>query len=66
MLGFISSKMVDDRMSISQIADMLFEQIGKIGLDSISPYSGHPGNLALPRKYELCAAVNRYRRLKIK
>ncbi|WP_390890030.1 hypothetical protein, partial [Leptotrichia wadei] len=29
-------------------------------------YTGHPGNLALPRKQEFCGAVNRYRKLRIK
>ncbi|MEY8001411.1 ABC-ATPase domain-containing protein [Clostridium sp. Mt-5] len=66
MLNFLSEKIINDQISISQAADKLFEQIENFGLDSISPYTGHPGNLALPRKYELCGAINRYRGLKVK
>ena len=32
----------------------------------LTEHTGHPGNLALPRKQEFCAALNRYRKLKIK
>ncbi len=66
MLDFISSKLINDKMSISQVADALFRQIETSGLDFLSPHAGHPGNLALPRKYELCGAINRYRGLKMK
>jgi predicted ABC-class ATPase len=31
------------------------------GLDWLSPFSGHPGHLARPRKSEILAALNRYR-----
>lgn len=36
------------------------------GLDALSPYSGNPGNYARPRTFEICAAVNRYRLLRIR
>jgi len=66
MIDFLRKSILDDKISIFQAVNKLYEQIEKYGLDSISPYTGHPGNLALPRKYEFCAALNRYRRLKIK
>lgn len=66
MLDFMRKRVLDDRLTISQAADRLYLQIRDFGLDSISPYTGHPGNLALPRKHEFCAALNRYRKLKVK
>ena len=38
------------------------------GVDSLSPFGAgrHPGRLALPRVHEVMAAVNRYRRLKVR
>ncbi|WP_338055900.1 hypothetical protein [Tetragenococcus osmophilus] len=58
--------MLDEKMTIAQAVDQIYNYIDRKGLDAISPYSGHPGNLALPRKQEFCAALNRYRGLKIK
>ena len=66
MIDFLGKRVFDDNISISEAADKLFKQIENSGLDSISPYTGHPGNLALPRKHELCGAINRYRELRIK
>ncbi|MFL0197203.1 ABC-ATPase domain-containing protein [Clostridium sp. WILCCON 0269] len=66
MLGFLKKRILDDEMSISQVVDKLYKQIEDFGLESISPYADHPGNLALPRKHEFCAAINRYRGLKVK
>jgi len=41
--------------------------IQKEGLEAISKYHDkHPGNLAMVRKQEILAAINRYRHLKIK
>ena len=64
MLDYFNKKILDDRMHLSQAADRLYALIEKQGLEGISPYTGHPGNLALPRKQEFCAALNRYRGLK--
>jgi Predicted ATPase of the ABC class len=62
MIDFLRKKMLDNRLTLSQTADKLYKQIDQFGLESLSPYSGH---LALPRKQEFCAALNRYRGLKI-
>jgi len=66
MIDYFKNKVLDEKLTLSQAADRIYERIEKEGLDSISSYTGHPGNLALPRKQEFCAAVNRYRKLKIK
>ena len=66
MIDYFRNKVLDEKLTLSQVADRIYEKIEKDGLDSISSYTGHPGNLALPRKQEFCASVNRYRKLKIK
>jgi len=66
MIDYFKNKVLDEKLTLSQAADRIYEKIQKEGLDSISSYTGHPGNLALPRKQEFCGAVNRYRKLRIK
>ena len=66
MIDYFKNKVLDEKLTLSQAANRIYEKIQKEGLDSISSYIGHPGNLALSRKQEFCAAVNRYRKLKIK
>ncbi|SDX98331.1 Predicted ATPase of the ABC class [Evansella caseinilytica] len=66
MIDFFKKEIVNDKWTISQAADRIYAHIARFGLDAISPYTGHPGNLALPRKQEFCAALHRYRGLKIK
>ncbi len=46
-------------MSLTGILNILLQQARERGLDIFSPYKA--GNLALPRLYELCAAINRIR-----
>lgn len=66
MIDYFKNKVLDEKLTLSQAADRIYERIEKEGIDSISSYIGHPGNLALPRKQEFCGTVNRYRKLKIK
>ncbi|RKD21553.1 Predicted ATPase of the ABC class [Caminicella sporogenes DSM 14501] len=63
---YIAKNIVNDNMTISEIVNKIYEIISKKGLEELSSFSGHPGNLALPRKYEIIAALNRFRHLKIK
>lgn len=66
MLRYIMENLVDDRTSLSKTLDILYNIISQEGLEAISPYTGHPGNLVLPRKQEVAAALNRYRYLRVK
>ena len=66
MIDYFKNKVLNENLTLSQAANRIYEKIEKDGLDSISSYTGHPGNLALPRKQEFCGAVNRYRKLRIK
>lgn len=47
---------------LKKAIDNLYEIIEADGLDYLSPFKGkHPGDFALPRKYEVAAAFNRIR-----
>lgn len=66
MINYCQSHLLNEQDTLSQAADKLYTVIQEQGLDIISSFEGHPGNLALPRKQEFCAALNRYRGLKVK
>lgn len=51
---------------LCEAIDELYQLIQKQGLEVISPYPDqHPGDLALPRKFELAAVINRLHSIKI-
>jgi predicted ABC-class ATPase len=67
MLAYMADSLIDGKTSLAGMIDQLYERIERQGLELISPYRGkHPGDLALPRKFELAAAVNRLRSLRMK
>jgi len=66
MIEYFKNDVLDERVTLLEAADLIYEKIDDSGLDGISPFDGHPGNMALPRKQEFIAAVNRYRGLKMK
>ena len=66
MLSYVKNELLDDKSTIVELTNCLYQRIEKHGLDVISNHHGHPGHLALPRKQEFIATLNRYRRLKIK
>lgn len=55
----------DGTLSVTALVDSLFDAITADGLPVIAPYRGHPGLFAKPRRQEVIAAINRYRRLKL-
>ena len=65
MIDYLKNEVLDDRLTLSQAADRIYDYIDKNGMDAISPHSGHPGNMALPRKQEFMGALNRYRGFRI-
>lgn len=56
----------DGSTSVADAVTSLLEDIALDGLDVLSPHRGHPGHLALPRRQEIHAAINRYRHLQLK
>ncbi|SKC40216.1 ABC-ATPase domain-containing protein [Maledivibacter halophilus] len=63
IIQYIAENFTSNKLSISDIINRIYKTIENKGLDSISTFSGHPGNLALPRKHEVIAALNRFRLL---
>ncbi len=65
----------DDETGMAEVIDRLLADVTEAGLDIISPYGeedarkgrpgAHPGNYALPRRYEIAAMLNRMRSLEV-
>lgn len=65
-IHYAARRYVDGRRSLAQVLDKVMADIEREGLAVISPFQGqHPGDLARPRVFELAAAVNRLRSLRI-
>jgi predicted ABC-class ATPase len=61
------SKRMRAGKSIGQVVEELLQEVYAQGLDILSPAADKPvGDLALPRKEEICAAVNRLRTLRVR
>lgn len=59
---YFSAHLIDGKMCLKEVIEFTLKQIEKQGLDLLSPFRGqHPGEYALPRKYEIAAAFNRLR-----
>lgn len=67
MMRWLDKRLDGRTRSLSEWLDELYALVEKEGLDVISPFRGgqHPGDLALPRRFELAAAINRLRTLKM-
>ncbi|RQD72719.1 MAG: ATPase [Candidatus Syntrophonatronum acetioxidans] len=64
---YFSVNFIDGKRTLTEIIEMVLRQIEREGLDLLSPYKGqHPGEYALPRKYEIAAAFNRLRSFCVK
>lgn len=62
----LGKKYIDGKNTITAALEMVFKDIEKSGLDIISDFRGqHPGSYAMPRKFEVAAALNRLRTLKV-
>ncbi|MFB9860436.1 ABC-ATPase domain-containing protein [Salinicoccus siamensis] len=66
MIDYLRHNVLDDTLTLSEAVDQVYKHMERNGLDALLPYSGHPGNLARPRKQEFIGALNRYRGFKIK
>ncbi len=66
LLKYAQLKMMDGKKEIRQIVDMLNEQLDSKGLESLFEHGDVSSQLARPRKQEIAACINRYRRLRIK
>ncbi|MDI6601490.1 MAG: ABC-ATPase domain-containing protein [Thermoanaerobacteraceae bacterium] len=64
IIRYARDRYIDDRTTMKEVIRKVLEDMDKSGLSCISPFRGHPGNMARPRKYEIAAAFNRYRGFK--
>ena len=61
MLAYAQKHLFDGKKTLLQITDELYEKIHRDGIESVCGLSYVPVGLALPRKQEFMAVVNRYR-----
>jgi predicted ABC-class ATPase len=61
---YAKSSYMDGRRTLREIIDLVVEDISEKGLDILSPFP--EGNYALPRKFEITAAINRLRTIRMK
>ena len=61
MLAYAQKHLFDGKKTLLQITDELYEKIHRDGIESVCGFSYVPAGLALPRKQEFMAVVNRYR-----
>ncbi|MDO4632108.1 MAG: ABC-ATPase domain-containing protein [Corynebacterium sp.] len=55
----------DGQSDLTELVDDVCRDVNTHGVDALSPHNGHPGLFARPRRQEIFAAVNRYRRLEV-
>ncbi|MGL4772891.1 MAG: ABC-ATPase domain-containing protein [Clostridium sp.] len=65
IMKWIESNAVNNKRNLVEVVDKAIEEIEKNGLIVMSNGRGGSGNLALPRKQEIMAAINRFRNLKV-
>jgi predicted ABC-class ATPase len=64
-----ASRLMDDGQTLSEILDALEDFLDNEGLDGLDPFyrpERHPGAYARPRRFEIAAAINRMRTLRIR
>ena len=66
---YASEELMKKNLTLREILNILEQKMDLDDLDWLDPFyrpEEHPGNLARPRRYEIAAAMNRYRPLKVK
>lgn len=61
ILKHLESNVIDGKKNLQTLVDHLYQDFSKNGISSIAPNT----NMALPRRQELFAALNRYRQLRL-
>ena len=65
LLKYAELKLMDGRKDLRQLGDFLEKQLDEKGLESLFDHGDVAAQLARPRKQEIMACINRYRKLKI-
>lgn len=63
ILKYVEEKMMDGRKSLEHIADLLENQLDRTGMESLFERGDVRTSLARPRRQEILACINRYRKL---
>ncbi len=65
LVKYMEEQMLDGRKSVKEIIDRLLKKIEEEGLSAVCDGNYLPGNLAVPRREEIFACLNRYRGLRL-
>ena len=65
IMKWAEDNIVDKNLSLEKFVDKIINEIDKNGVLFIERVKGGSGSLAMPRKQEIMAAYNRYRKLKM-
>lgn len=65
LMKYGMERIVDNKKTMREVVDKLYEQVQQCGFSSVIPKGYSAGFPALPRKYEVMAAWNRFRKLEI-
>ena len=63
LLKYVELQLLDGRKSLCQVADLLEKQLDQKGLESLFDRGDVRASLARPRRQEILACINRYRKL---
>lgn len=66
IMKWAEDNIINNGLNLIEVTDKIIEEIKVKGLLSISGTKGGAGNLAMPRKQEIMASFNRYRKLRVK
>lgn len=67
IMRYAGKKYVDGNRTLREVIMAVLDDLDRYGLDVVSRFRGqHPGELALPRRFEIAAAINRWRGLLVR
>ena len=66
IMKWAEDNIINNSLTLCEVADKVVDEIKDKGLLSISGTKWGAGNLAMPRKQEIMASFNRYRKLRVK
>ena len=65
LLQYAGVRLFDGKRTLTEIVEILYGQMQEKGVDALCQRSCPAGNLAMPRKQEIFACLNRCRSLRI-
>jgi predicted ABC-class ATPase len=67
LLHLVANRYIDGQRTLSEALDLLMREVDEQGLEAITRhrFPTPPGDLALPRRHEIAAALNRLRTLRV-